>query len=69
MDVCLDTMNFGVQNSEEDGHAQLDYAAKDLSVNFIYTAEIYPVPASDPHWKPGRTEEIVGTLLAKNPEW
>ena len=68
-EVCLGTMTFGVQNSEEEGHAQLDYAVKDRGVNFIDTAEMYPVPSSDSRWKPGRTEEIVGTWLAKNPEW
>lgn len=31
-------------------------------------AEMYPVPSSDPSWVPGRTEEIIGTWLAKNPE-
>ena len=29
---------------------------------------MYPVPSSDPCWKPGRTEEYIGTWLAKNPE-
>ena len=37
-------------------------------MNFIDTAEMYPVPSSDPRWKPGVTEEYIGTWLAKNPE-
>ena len=28
-----------------------------------------PVPSSAPGWRPGRTEEMVGTWLAANPEW
>jgi len=34
-------------------------------VNFIDTAEMYPVPSSAPGWKPGCTEEIIGKWLAK----
>ena len=34
-EVCLGTMTFGVQNTEEDAHAQLDYAVKERGVNFI----------------------------------
>ena len=29
---------------------------------------MYPVPSSDASWLPGRTEEIIGTWLAKNPQ-
>jgi len=58
--VCLGTMTWGVQNSEAEAHAQLDYAVG-RGVNFIDTAEMYPVPSSAPGWKPGRTEEIIGT--------
>jgi hypothetical protein len=32
------------------------------------TAEMYPVPSSAPGWKPGLTEEFIGTWLAKNPD-
>ena len=45
-EVCLGTMTFGIQNTEEDAHAQLDYAVKERGVNFIDTAEMYPVPSS-----------------------
>merc|ERR1719409_1944145 len=44
-DVCLGTMTWGVQNTEEEAHAQLDYAVKQRGINFIDTAEMYPVPA------------------------
>ena len=59
----------GVQNTGAEAHEQLDYAIKDRGVNFIDTAEMYPVPSSAPGWRPGRTEEYIGTWLAKNPEW
>ena len=37
-------MTWGVQNTEADAHTQLSYAINDSGVNFIDTAEIYPVP-------------------------
>ena len=67
-EVCLGTMTWGIQNSEAEGHEQLDYAVKERGVNFIDTAEMYPVPSSDSRWKPGRTEEIIGTWLEKQPK-
>jgi len=58
--ICLGTMTFGEQNSEAEAHAQLDYA-RDRGINFIDTAEMYPVPprAETVH----RTESIVGRWL------
>ena len=41
--ICLGTMTFGEQNSEAEAHEQLDYATSQ-GVNFIDTAEMYPVP-------------------------
>ena len=67
-EVCLGTMTWGVQNTEAEAHEQLDYAVKVRGVNFIDTAEMYPVPSSDPAWKPGVTEEYIGTWLEKNPD-
>lgn len=61
--LCLGTMTFGRQNTQADGHAQLDYALEH-GINFIDTAEMYPVPAHEPTY--GRTEEIIGTWLAKS---
>ena len=66
--VCLGTMTWGVQNTESEAHAQLDYAVKTRGVNFIDTAEMYPVPSSAEGWQPGRTEEYIGTWLEQNPE-
>jgi aryl-alcohol dehydrogenase-like predicted oxidoreductase len=59
--LCLGTMTFGEQNSEDEGHAQLDYAAEQ-GINFLDASEIYPVPPK-PETQ-GRTESIIGTWLA-----
>lgn len=67
-EACLGTMTWGVQNTEADAHAQLDYAIKERGINFIDTAELYPVPLTAPEWQAGRTEEYIGTWLAANPE-
>ena len=60
--VCLGTMTFGQQNTEAEAHAQLDYALSH-GVNFIDTAELYPVPTRAETY--GRTEAFVGTWLRK----
>jgi aryl-alcohol dehydrogenase-like predicted oxidoreductase len=57
----LGTMTFGEQNTEAEGHAQMDYAV-DRGINLFDTAEIYPVPPK-PETQ-GRTEAIIGTWLA-----
>ncbi len=62
--VCLGTMTFGEQNTEAEGHAQLDLAVA-RGVNFIDTAELYPVMARAETY--GSTERIIGSWLAKNP--
>lgn len=61
-------MTWGIQNSEADAHAQLDYAIKERGVNFIDTAELYPVPSSSPDWVPGTSERYIGAWLATNVE-
>ena len=43
--ICLGTMTWGEQNTEVQAHEQLDYAI-DRGINFIDTAEMYPVPLS-----------------------
>ena len=60
--LCLGTMTWGRQNTEADGHAQLDYALE-KGINFIDTAELYPVPAQPK--TQGKTSEIIGTWLKK----
>jgi aryl-alcohol dehydrogenase-like predicted oxidoreductase len=58
--ICLGTMTWGEQNTEAEGHEQLDYAL-DQGVNFIDTAELYPIP---PKAKTqGRTEEVIGSWM------
>ena len=58
--MCLGSMNWGDQNSEAEGHAQLDLAI-DSGINFIDTAEMYPIPPGPETY--GKTEEIIGTWL------
>jgi len=58
--VCLGTMTWGKQNTESDAHAQLDYAM-DRGINFIDTAEMYPVPGEAE--TQGRTEAYIGTWI------
>ena len=60
--ICLGSMTWGNQNTEAEGHAQLDYAL-DQGINFIDTAELYPVPATAE--TSGRTSKIIGTWLQK----
>jgi len=60
-EVALGTMTWGEQVTEEQAHAQLNMAVDEYGVNFIDTAELYPVPADpDTH---GLSEKIVGSWL------
>ena len=61
-ELCLGTMTWGVQNTEEDAHEQLDYAVSE-GINFIDTAEMYPVPPSSE--LQGLTETYIGNWLKK----
>lgn len=62
--LSLGTMTFGEQNSEQDAHAQLDLAVAH-GVNFIDTAEMYPVaPRAETQ---GRTESYIGSWLKNQP--
>lgn len=58
--ICLGTMTFGVQNTEQDAFNQLDFALE-RGVNFIDTAEMYPVPPSPD--TQGATEQQIGNWL------
>jgi len=57
--LCLGTMNFGPQTSEQDSHAILDQAL-DAGINFVDTANVYG-------WKTGEgwTEQILGSWFAQ----
>ena len=61
--ICLGTMTFGEQNSESDAHAQLDCVLEN-GVNFIDTAEMYPIAAREATL--GKTERFIGTWLKKS---
>ena len=61
--ICLGTMTWGEQNSEADAHRQLDYAAA-RGVNFLDTAEMYPIPVKAA--TQGRTETFIGSWLKRN---
>jgi aryl-alcohol dehydrogenase-like predicted oxidoreductase len=58
--ICLGTMTFGEQNTEAEGHAQLDLALE-RGVNFIDTAELYPIPPKAE--TQGRTERFIGNWM------
>jgi aryl-alcohol dehydrogenase-like predicted oxidoreductase len=59
--LCLGTMTWGEQNSEDEGHQQMDLAF-DRGVTFWDTAEMYPIAPREETY--GRTEEIIGTWFA-----
>ena len=59
--ICLGTMTWGKQNSEAEGHAQMDYALE-RGINFFDTAEMYAVPPTAETY--GKTEEVIGTWFA-----
>ncbi len=63
-EVCLGSMTWGQQNTQAEGHQQIDYAL-DQGINFIDTAEMYSVPPSKETY--GATEEIIGNWIAANP--
>jgi aryl-alcohol dehydrogenase-like predicted oxidoreductase len=61
--ICLGTMTFGEQNTQNDGFEQMNYAIE-RGVNFFDTAEIYAVmPRKETY---GKTEEIIGNWLEEN---
>lgn len=58
--TCLGTMTWGQQNTEAEGHAQLDFAFG-RGVNFLDTAELYPIPPR-PETQ-GLTETYIGRWM------
>ncbi|MGC3939444.1 aldo/keto reductase [Roseobacter sp. EG26] len=63
-ELCLGSMTWGTQNTAEEGHAQIDRAL-DAGINFIDTAEMYPVnPVSAE--TVGRTERIIGLWFERD---
>ncbi|MEM0985456.1 MAG: aldo/keto reductase [Pseudomonadota bacterium] len=59
---CLGTMTWGTQNTEAEGHAQMDYALE-RGVDFWDTAEMYSIPPNAESY--GKTETIIGTWFTK----
>ncbi|QGM21953.1 NADP(H)-dependent aldo-keto reductase [Spiribacter sp. 2438] len=59
--LCLGTMTWGKQNTQDEAFAQLDYALE-RGINFIDTAEMYPVPPESE--TQGATETMIGNWLA-----
>jgi len=60
--LCLGTMTWGKQNTEAEGHSQIEMAL-DHGVNFLDTAEMYAVPPTKETY--GTTETIIGNWLEK----
>ncbi|MCP5267200.1 MAG: aldo/keto reductase [Burkholderiaceae bacterium] len=63
-EICLGTMTWGQQNTEAEAHEQLEYAVSN-GVNFIDTAEMYPVPPRAE--TQARTERFLGNWLGSRP--
>ena len=60
--ICLGTMTWGEQNTQDEGFKQMDYAL-DSGVNFWDTAEIYSIPPKAATF--GHTELIIGNWFKK----
>ncbi|MBC3845447.1 aldo/keto reductase [Winogradskyella echinorum] len=60
--ICLGTMTWGNQNTQDEGFAQMDLAL-DNGVNFFDVAELYPVPANAETY--ADTERIIGNWFSK----
>lgn len=60
--ICLGTMTWGRQNTEAEGHKQMDYAVEQ-GINFFDTAELYPIPAHPDRY--ALTEKIIGSWFKK----
>ena len=60
--ICLGTMTWGEQNSQEEGFEQMDYAL-DQGINFFDAAEMYPSPCRKETY--GKTEKVIGNWISK----
>ncbi|MGB5648122.1 NADP(H)-dependent aldo-keto reductase [Muriicola sp.] len=61
--ICLGTMTWGRQNTEAEGHEQMDYAVE-KGINFFDTAELYPIPAHPDRY--AHTEKIIGSWFKRS---
>ena len=60
--ICLGTMTFGNQNTQDEAHSQLDFALE-KGINFIDTAEMYPIGGNEHIF--GSTERYIGSWIQK----
>jgi len=60
--ICLGTMTWGEQNTQEEAFEQMDFAL-DQGINFFDTAELYAVPPREETY--GNTESIIGNWFEK----
>jgi len=60
-EICLGTMTWGKQNTEQEAHEQLDFAVKERGLKFLDTAEMYPVPTEAE--TQGRTDQYIGSWM------
>jgi aryl-alcohol dehydrogenase-like predicted oxidoreductase len=63
-ELCLGSMTWGTQNTMQDGHDQIDRALEG-GINFIDTAEMYPVNPLSAETQ-GRTEEVIGEWFERD---
>ncbi len=61
--VCLGTMTWGTQNTQQDADEQIAFAL-DKGINFMDTAEMYSIPPTPESY--GGTESIIGDWLSRN---
>ena len=64
-EVCLGSMTWGQQNTQDEAFEQLNYAVDERGINFIDTAEMYSVPPAKE--TAGSTERYIGNWFAANP--
>ncbi len=62
-EICLGTMTWGEQNSAAEADAQIEWAL-DHGIDFIDTAEMYPIPPRQE--TQGRTETLIGSWIARH---
>jgi aryl-alcohol dehydrogenase-like predicted oxidoreductase len=60
--ICLGTMTYGEQNTQNEGFEQMDYSVE-KGINFFDTAELYAIPPKSKTY--GKTEEIIGNWFAQ----
>ena len=60
--ICLGTMTWGEQNTQEEGFEQMDYALE-KGINFFDAAEMYPSPCRKETY--GETEKVIGNWLSE----